>query len=205
MQKDLLEPERLKQVATHILNSPYLYSTTLNEGFKNSDGFSITFTRKGLEKLYKTFPYFTEYLDKVLQDNHNAFFLNPLVVYKGNGIRPHIDFSLNPWCAPHTPPFPYKVSVLYLQVPEKMKGGNFVIQRWLFKKTVHPQDNLLLEFQGDLKHGVSPILESDQNPRVSLVLESYELPKYLLEKIPDFHLKSNRPFENFLEEAQGEP
>ena len=38
-------------------------------------------------------------------------------------------------------------------------------------------------------------------PRISLVMEHYEMPPYLLRKIPEFFVKSSREFDSFLEEA----
>lgn len=165
-------------------------------------------TRSGLPRLKQNFPFFYEYLEKVGPDRCNAFFLNPLCIAEGAHVAPHIDRSLNTWTRPELPPFPVKVSVLYLDVAEDLEGGTLLLYPPLLalhsKPKIQPKTGLLFEFRGDLRHEVAAVKKSSR-PRVSLVMESYEMPPYLLRKIPEFYVKSSREFDSFLEEAVGEP
>lgn len=143
-------------------------------------------------------------MEKVTPDRCNAFFINPLVIAEGSHVAPHIDRSLSSWCRPDLPPYPLKVSVLYLDVPDDLKGGRLLLHppAWTLhpKPTVIPKTGRLFEFRGDLRHEVAEVTQA-QTPRISLVMEQYELPPYLLRKIPDFYVRSTRTFDSFMEEA----
>lgn len=183
---------------------PLLAGTTLNARFSGTQGFSIALTRSGFARLEKNFHPFYEYMEKVTPDRCNAFFINPLVIAEGSHVAPHIDRSLSSWCRPDLPPYPLKVSVLYLDVPDDLKGGRLLLHppAWTLhpKPTVIPKTGRLFEFRGDLRHEVAEVTQA-QTPRISLVMEQYELPPYLLRKIPDFYVRSTRTFDSFMEEA----
>ena len=201
--KDAFPTDWLDHVRQRILNSPLLAASTLNAGFAGTQGYSLTFKAEGRTRLDKHFPEFTPYLESVIQEDSNAWFLNPLLIMKGNRVAPHIDCSLKSWCRPDVPPYPQKVSVLYVQVPDDMEGGQLILHRRRPLATVTPQTNLLVEFKGNLRHEVCAVECS--TPRISLVLESYQLPDDLLDRVPDFFARSKRPFEEFMSEAIGLP
>jgi hypothetical protein len=194
----------LEQAARFVREHPLLDGTTLNSRFTGTKGFSIAMSRSGLPRLEKSFPAFSEYLNRVAPDRCNAFFINPLVIAEGSYVAPHIDRSLGPWTRPDECPFPLKVSVLYLDVPEDLEGGRLLLHPPLWtlhpKPTIVPRTGLLFEFRGDLRHEVAEVKQA-KTPRVSLVMEQYEMPPYLLRKIPEFYVKSARPFDSFMEEA----
>lgn len=204
----VFEQAFLDQTAQFVRHHPLLSVTTLNTGFSGTEGFSIAMTRSGLPRLEKSFPLFHRYLEKVVPDRCNAFFINPLVIAEGSRVAPHIDRSLSSWCRPDLPPYPLKVSVLYLEVPPDLVGGRLLLHpprlAFLKKPEIVPQTGLLFEFRGDLRHEVAEVRQA-KTPRISLVMEHYELPPYLLRKIPDFFVRSKRPFESFMEEALKEP
>ena len=123
-------------------------------------------------------------------------------------MAPHVDRSLNSWTRPELPPFPVKVSVLYLDVAEDLEGGTLLLYPPLMafhkKPKITPKTGLLFEFRGDLRHEVAAVTKSER-PRISLVMEHYEMPPYLLRKIPEFYVKSSRKFESFMEAALETP
>jgi len=201
--KEAFPSEWLDHVRERILKSPLLAASTLNAGFAGTQGFSLTFKAEGRDRLNKHFPEFVPYLESVITPTCNAWFLNPLLIMKGNRVAPHIDCSLKSWTRPDIPPYPEKVSVLYVQVPQDMQGGQLILHRKKPLATVNPQTNLLVEFQGSLRHEVCAVECS--TPRISLVLESYRLPDDLLDRVPDFFARSKRPFEEFMQEAIGLP
>lgn len=51
-----------------------------------------------------------------------------------------------------------------------------------------------------MRHEVAAV-EKSSRARVSLVMEHYEMPPYLLRKIPEFFVKSSRDFASIMEEA----
>ena len=198
----------MEKTAEFVKKSPLLSGTTLNARFSGTEGFSIAMTRSGMPRLKQSFPLFYEYIEEVAPDRCNAFFINPLCIAQGAHVAPHVDRSLNTWTRPELPPCPVKVSVLYLDVPEDLEGGTLLLYPPLMafhrKPTIQPKTGLLFEFRGDLRHEVAAVTKAAR-PRISLVMENYDMPAYLLRKIPEFYVKSSREFDSFMEEALGTP
>jgi len=190
-----------------VLESPWLAATTLNMRFASTWGFSVAFRREGLARLRKTFPDFQPYLDLVMEGDYNAFFLNPLVIFRGGSVDAHVDCSLRSYTLPLEPPCPGKVSVYYAQIPEQLEGGQLLLSdgRGRELSRVTPLPNMLVQFDGDLMHRVTPFQGSGdadlQRSRISLVCEHYRLDPALLIRVPDFHLESSRQFGEFFEKA----
>jgi hypothetical protein len=202
--EDTFESDYVESMANFVKEHPLLGGTTLNARFSGTEGFSIALTRSGVPRLKNSFPLFFEFMEKTAPDRANAFFLNPLCIAEGAHVAPHIDASLNSWTRPERPPFPIKVSVLYLDVAEDLEGGTLLLYPPLMafhrKPSITPKTGLFFEFRGDLRHEVAAVTKSSR-PRVSMVVEHYQLPPYLLRKIPEFFAKSSRDFSSFMEEA----
>jgi 2OG-Fe(II) oxygenase superfamily len=177
----------LTELQGQILACPYFAVNNLNRDFVGTKGFSIVFQRSHISTVEQNFPYFKSYLDRALQPECNAFYLNPLLLKSGSRVDPHIDRSLRSYCKTIEPPA--LVSVLYVEVPTDLWGGELVLQsnkRQVGKIT--PQANTLLFFQGDLTHSVNPVTSS--RFRLSLVCEQYNLEDDQLWGIPAFTLES---------------
>jgi 2OG-Fe(II) oxygenase superfamily len=177
----------LTELQGQILACPYFAVNNLNRDFVGTKGFSIVFQRSHLSTVEQNFPYFKSYLDRALQPECNAFYLNPLLLKSGSRVDPHIDRSLRSYCKTIEPPA--LVSVLYVEVPTDLVGGELVLQsnkRQVGRIT--PQVNTLLLFQGDLTHSVNPVNSS--GIRLSLVCEQYNLEDDQLWDIPAFTLES---------------
>ena len=205
--KEALPTAQAAALTRCVLDSPWLSSTTLNMRFASTWGFSIAFRRAGIARLRKSFPEFVPYLDLVLEEQYNAFFLNPLVIFRGGQVEPHIDCSLRSYTLPLEPPFPGKVSVFYAQVPDDLEGGELRLTdsggRCLGR--IQPQPNMVVQFDGHLMHQVTPFQGSEcaelERSRVSLVCEHYRLNDTLLPRVPEFHLESSRNFAEFYDIA----
>jgi predicted 2-oxoglutarate/Fe(II)-dependent dioxygenase YbiX len=157
----------------------------LNRDFVGTKGFSVVFRRSHIAMVEQQFPYFKTYLDRALQPDCNAFYLNPLWLKTGSRVDPHIDRSLRSYCKTVEPPM--VVSVLYVDVAEDLQGGELVLRshkRQVGK--ISPQMNTLLFFQGNLTHSVNAVV----GERLSLVCEQYNLEEAELEDIPEFRLES---------------
>lgn len=166
---------------------PYFSVNNLNRDFVGTKGFSIVFRRSHLAEVERQFPYLKLYLQQALQPDCNAFYLNPLLLQQGSRVDPHIDRSLRSYCETIEPPA--VVSVLYVQVPPDLKGGELILRS--HKRQVgqiRPQPNTLLLFQGDLMHSVNPVTSAGM--RLSLVCEQYNLESDQLQDIPEFILES---------------
>jgi 2OG-Fe(II) oxygenase superfamily len=180
----------LQKLQRQILSCPYFAVNNLNRDFVGTKGFSVVFRRSHLATVAEKFPYFMPYLEKALQPDCNAFYLNPLLLKTGSRVDPHIDRSLRSYCKTVNPPD--VVSVLYVDVAENLDGGELVLRshkRQVGK--IRPQVNLLLWFQGDLTHSVNAVAGGDRKTeRLSLVCEQYNLEDSELEDIPEFRLES---------------
>lgn len=177
----------LSQLQGQILACPYFTSNNLNRDFVRTKGFSLAFRRSRIGEVEQRFPYFKSYLDRALQSDCNAFYLNPLLLESGSRVDPHIDRSLRSYCKTIAPPL--VVSVLYVEVPDALEGGELVLEsRTRTIAHVRPCTNTLVFFQGDLTHSIKPVTSS--GVRLSLVCEQYCLDEEELREIPEIQLES---------------
>jgi hypothetical protein len=188
-------PRYLTKLQRKILDCPFFTVNNLNRDFVGTKGFSVVFQRSHLATVEAQFPYFKLYLDRALQPECNAFYLNPLLLKTGSRVDPHIDRSLRSYCKTIAPPA--VVSVLYVEVPADLEGGELVLKRSAPGHKVatkgqvakiRPQRNTLLLFQGDLTHSITPM--AGTGDRLSLVCEQYNLEERELEEIPEFVIES---------------
>ncbi|WP_164929521.1 2OG-Fe(II) oxygenase [Gloeobacter violaceus] len=187
LQPRAFSPVYLTDLAGQILASPYLAINNLNRDFVATRGFSVVFTRAGLATVRRRFPFFGSYLDLALVEECNAFYLNPLLLEENSRVDPHIDRSLRSYCKTIEPPF--AVSVLYVQVPTDLEGGELVLSRARRPVgRIRPEINLLVHFQGDLTHAVERMRVCGR--RLSLVCEQYQLDEEQLAQIPEFVIES---------------
>jgi len=185
---DVFDPKYLSKLQKHILACSYFSVNNLNRDFVGTKGFSLVFQRSGISEVERHFPFFKPYLSVALQPTCNAFYLNPLLLQTGSRVDKHIDRSLRSYCKTIQPPD--TVSVLYVQVPDVLEGGDLVLH--CHKRQVgciRPQVNTLLFFQGDLTHSVKEV-KSPVSTRLSLVCEQYNLLETELEEIPEFTIES---------------
>lgn len=179
----------LQDLRGEILACNYLAVNNLNRDFVGTKGFSVVFQRSSLDKVSQRFPFFKPYLDQALQPDCNAFYLNPLLLGAGSRVDPHIDRSLRSYCKTINPP--NVVSVLYVQVPTDMVGGELVLRnRKQQVGQIKPEVNKLIYFQGDLTHAVNAV--KSPGTRLSLVCEQYSLDEEELLEIPDFAIESRK-------------
>ncbi|AFY58617.1 hypothetical protein Riv7116_6268 [Rivularia sp. PCC 7116] len=187
--KDAFSNEYLEFLKKDILNSPYLAASQLSDGFVETQGFSVVFKRSTIAEVEKKLPYFKPYLDTALKSSCNAFYLNPLILNSDTYVEPHVDCSISEYGMEMV--MPNLVSVLYVQVPSDLKGGELVLQQseeqvW----QITPQINTLLYFLGWITHSVNRVESSHK--RISLICEQYNLSESRLNKIPDFEIKSGK-------------
>ncbi|HTL89315.1 MAG TPA: 2OG-Fe(II) oxygenase [Leptolyngbya sp.] len=177
----------LSKLHQRILACPYFVVNNLNRDFVGTKGFSLAFRRSHLQTVEQQFPYFKPYLDRALQPDCNAFYLNPLLLQSGSRVDPHIDRSLRSYCKTIDPPA--LVSVLYVTVPSDLVGGELILRSRKHQVgKIAPQANHLVLFQGDLTHSVNAVVSSSL--RLSLVCEQYNLEEAELRDIPEFKLES---------------
>jgi len=180
-------PGYVKSLRKQVLRSPYFTENTLNRDFVATRGFSIVFRRDGLARVVREHAYLEPYLGRVLREDCNAFYLNPLMLVAGSRVDPHIDRSLQSFSV-HVEP-PVVVSVLYAEVPEALRGGALVLTRGRkHVGRIAPIENTLVMFDGDLTHSVERV--ESEGSRLSLVCEQYRLLADELERIPTYAIQS---------------
>jgi hypothetical protein len=185
--RDAFPINYLNDLRGEILACSYLATNNLNRDFIDTKGFSVVFQRSDISEVQRRFPFFKPYIDQALQPTCNAFYLNPLLLKEGSRVDPHIDRSLRSYCKTVEPPL--VVSVLYVQVPVDLQGGELVLRcdrKQLGQ--IKPEVNKLVYFQGDLTHSVNAF--KTNGTRLSLVCEQYSLSEAELQDIPAFTVES---------------
>ena len=186
-QSNVFPSAYLTDLRGEVLACPYFSVNNLNRDFVGTKGFSVVFRRSGVGEVERQFPFFKSYLDRALHASCNAFYLNPLLLQSGSRVDPHIDRSLRSYCKTVEPPA--WVSVLYVQVPSDLRGGELVLRRHKQQVgQIKPTVNTLVYFQGDLTHAVNPVQAI--GTRLSLVCEQYSLSAAELDNIPEFTVES---------------
>jgi hypothetical protein len=182
----------VEAIRSAILGSSLLGETNLTDQFSGTYGFSITFRREGLAELTGRFPAFAPYLETALIPDCNAFLLNPLLIQNGRGVDAHLDRSMEFYGTGIGSPF--AVSVLYVQVPEQLAGGELrLYHRGRRVAALKPTPRSLVTFRGDLMHEVMSVQAGAPElsaARISLVVEQYRVPKALLAGVPHFELRT---------------
>lgn len=189
---EALPAETVEAIRTEIVGSPLMGDTTLNNAFSGTYGFSVAFQREALSQVTARFPAFVPFFEAVLLPDCNAFLLNPLLIQNGRGVSAHIDQSLSGYGSGNN--CPTAVSVLYVQVPEGLSGGELrVYHRGKQVAAVAPRPRTLVTFRGDLVHEVAPVEAGApvvSSARISLVLEQYRVSWDQLAWMPLFDLRS---------------
>ncbi len=175
-----------------ILDSSLLGESNLTAQFSGTYGFSVTFRREARAEVTERFPAFAPFLEAALLPGCNAFLLNPLLVQNGRGVEAHLDRSMTFYGAGVDGPV--AVSVLYVQVPEQLAGGELrLYHRGKRVAALAPLPHSLVTFRGDMVHEVvaveagAPELSA---ARISLVVEQYRVPEALLARVPAVELRT---------------
>lgn len=189
---EALPPETVESIRAAILSSPLLGETNLMEKFAGTYGFSITFRREALAQVKDRFSAFAPFLDAALLPDCNAFLLNPLLVQNGTSVGAHIDRSLM-FYAPSIG-CPVAVSVLYVQVPERLDGGELrLYHRGKRVAALAPMPRSLVTFRGDMTHEVVAVgagAPEISSARISLVVEQYRVPEAFTAQVPAFEVRT---------------
>jgi hypothetical protein len=189
---EALPPETIASIRAAILGSPLLGESNLTEQFSGTYGFSISFRREAVDQVKARFSAFAPFLDAALLPGCNAFLLNPLLIQNGRGVGTHIDRSLKAYGAGIG--CPIAVSVLYVQVPERLAGGELrLYHRGQRVAALAPMPRSLLTFRGDMTHEVVAVEAGAPDlsaARISLVVEQYRVPENLKAQVPHFEVRN---------------
>lgn len=184
---EAFDQDYLDTLRQQIRKSRLFTTNNLNRDFVGTQGFSVVFRRERLPRVVVEFPWAERYLQRALRADCNAFYLNPLQLAQGSVVRPHIDRSLHAYVLDIDPP--RAVSVLYVDVPPDLRGGDLVLRRGKkFLGRVTPRAGMLVEFEGDLEHAVERV--DSAGKRLSLVCEQYALEDEQLAMVPDYRIET---------------
>lgn len=184
---DAFDGDYLALLRHHIRKSPWFTTNNLNRDFVGTRGFSVVFHGSARARVVNEFPWCEPFLARALRADCNAFYLNPLQLQQGSHVAPHIDRSLRAYVLDVDPPL--QVSVLYVEVPKDLRGGELVLRRGRkFLGRVPPREGMLVQFDGDLEHGVDRV--DTPGLRLSLVCEQYLLGERQLALVPEYRIES---------------
>jgi hypothetical protein len=224
IQPRFVERSLAAQLAGDLQASAFTSPNTLAGTFSDSRGFALSFTHEGLPELARRFGSLKTFFDRVSkvlparkmlpwhkrfttsgqQFHCNAFYLNFLLLDSKAAIAPHVDATLSQE-AGDLALRPEVVSVFYIDVNPKMRGGNLGIYTSQGRHLVKPKSNLCVHFRGDLTHEITPIENDEPLSRMSLVLEQYRLTPEQLQRIKPFRLHSKNSFSVYLKEEFKKP
>ncbi|HYI00013.1 2OG-Fe(II) oxygenase [Hyalangium sp.] len=189
---EALPVETVEAIRTTILGSPLLGESNLSSQFTGTYGFSIAFRREAVSQVTSRFPAFAPFLEAALLPDCDAFLLNPLLIQDGRGVEAHIDRSLEFYGAGTG--CPVAVSVLYVQVPENLSGGELrLYHRGKRVAALAPMPRALVTFRGDVVHEVAPVSAGApvlSTARISLVVEQYRMPAAQKAWVPLFDVRT---------------
>lgn len=173
IERNFLTKEECRSLTEYITNHELVDKTDLNDMFSSSYGFSIKFnmyskydflySKYNLKKLYDIFV-------RIREPGTNAYICNPLILEKSKSIGYHYDDTIGfarPVC----------VTVLYLDAPSDMTGGEFCIRDHSHTIVHDVEVGQKLTFRGDMCHMVRPYETNENKRRVSLVFEQYNIPE----------------------------
>jgi hypothetical protein len=191
---EALPASDVEAIRSAILGSSLLGESNLSTHFSGTYGFSVTFRREALSQVTERFPAFAPFLKAALLPDCNAFLLNPLLVQNGRGVGTHLDRSMGYYGAGLE--CPLAVSVLYVQVPEQLAGGELrLYHRGQKVAALTPLPRSLVTFRGDMVHEVVAVeagASELSSARISLVVEQYRVPEALLPKVPALQLRTRQ-------------
>lgn len=198
----LLSPLRADFLNGSELGAVRAWADELRQG-RHGAGRAWQLTRDGLDELYAApggFGRLRAYLDRILLAEANGFVVNLLVTHPsdtgggGEFAGLHVDDT---YAVPGALSLPRETTVLYLEVPAGMLGGELAVWgavgagRWppwgpgvpLLSNLdpaptlVAPRRNAVATFRGDAYHSVRPYAAArGEPPRVSLVVEQHAVP-----------------------------
>ena len=209
-------------LTTKLKNHPEnVVGAGLGPGFKNLQGFTTIFKDKvKAQHLFCTvlkIPLVWTIFEQVTLPDSNAFVINTLVIKKSknpkkSAVYAHYDDTIGVESGFFKRDLTARfINILYVNVPNDMKHGNFVawkkglsltheIARPLGmiefvknpkpKLTVKPETGMYIKIRGDAYHKVEPFTSHTNDVRISLVIEEYICDNSELIQVPDLNISS---------------
>lgn len=194
----------------------------LGPGFKNLQGFTTIFKDKvEAQHLFYTvlkIPLVWTIFEEITLPDSNAFVINTLVIKKSKkksaAVYAHYDDTIDVESGFFKRDLTARfINILYVNVPKNMERGHFVAwQKGLSTKheiarivgvidyvkapkpkiKVKPEKGMYIKVRGDSFHTVEPFTSTNDDVRISLVIEEYICNESELSQVPDLNISSRR-------------
>jgi hypothetical protein len=134
---------------------------------------------------------------RIKKDGTNVYICNILIlpVSSGTTIGEHYDGTHEETDIFGREYMPLCSTVLYLNLPNSFTGGQLFIKKFnndhIYKK-IDPIIGKLVQFRGDMSHGVDEIYSDEKTDRLSLVFEQYIVDKEIPFKIEPIFTETKR-------------
>jgi hypothetical protein len=180
---EYINTHECKNITEKMMNHPAFGLGGFCVRFSDSPETEKMFHKNNLHEIYDIFK-------RVKKHNTNVYVCNILVLPVSSGITigEHYDGTHEKTDIFGRQYMPLCSTVLYLNLPNTFTGGRLFIKKFnsnhIYKK-IDPAIGKLVEFRGDMSHGVDEIYSDEKIDRLSLVFEQYILD----EEIP-FNIES---------------
>ena len=166
-----LSTEDRKTIKTFLDNSPYwggFESYGIEESSTDRQAFTFTHTKNTLPKELQSFK----------TDKHNVYQFVIIKTTNGGAISEHIDDDFSSYFINNNPEAMIglpETTVCYIDVDNKMEGGEFIVEG----KNIKPKNNMAIILEPGTKHSVTSVKKTS-TPRLVVVCEKYFiLSKYI--------------------------
>lgn len=170
-QENFIAPDRCKHLTKLLLNHPKMTMGGFCIRFIDDENTEEMFTKNGLIDVYNIFK-------TMKAPKTNYYICNVLIVPTSSGITigEHYDGTHETTDWLNRQYMPMCTSVLYLNLPHTFEGGELYVKKFnssYVYKNIKPVVGKMVEFRGDMSHGVNEIHSSEKVDRLSLVFEQY--------------------------------
>ena len=187
---EYIHTSECKNITEKIANHPALGYGGFCIRFSDSPGTEKMFRENNLHEIYDIFK-------RVKKHGTNVYICNILIlpVSSGTTIGEHYDGTHEETDIFGREYMPLCSTVLYLNLPNSFTGGQLFIKKFnndhIYKK-IEPIIGKLVQFRGDMSHGVDEIYSDEKTDRLSLVFEQYIVDKEIPFKIEPIFTETKR-------------
>jgi len=187
---EYINTSECKNITEKMVNHPAFGLGGFCIRFSDSPETEKMFHENNLHEIYDIFKHVKKY-------GTNVYICNILVLPVSSGITigEHYDGTHEETDIFGRYYMPLCSTVLYLNLPNTFTGGQLFIKKFnnnhIYKK-IDPVIGKLVQFRGDMSHGVDEIYSDEKTDRLSLVFEQYSLDKEIPFKIEPIFTETRR-------------
>lgn len=170
-QENFVTTDTCKNITEILVNHPKMTMGGFCIRFVDDEYTEQVFEKNGLIEVYNVF--------KTMKAPGTKYYIcNVLIVPTSSGVKvgEHYDGTHETTDWLNRQYMPMCTSVLYLNLPNTFQGGELFLKKFnsnSIYKSIKPVIGKMVEFRGDMAHGVNEIHSSENVDRLSLVFEQY--------------------------------